>query len=112
MTIHVYLLNIVLGIRPIIKDPGFQNFTGGKVTLYSKERKADYKRKYHSIAGSGTYPLAANCCQICKASPGTQSLAGGKYIDPVFCLVGLDDLEHSNLLLDHTGAGSSGGWLL
>ena len=46
-----------------------------------------------------------------KPRPGTQSLAGGKYADPLFRFVGLDDLEHSNLLLDHAGAGVPRGGL-
>lgn len=70
-------------------------------TAHIVDRKENYRYKLNPIPGSGKNPLAADCCQICKARPGTQSLAGGQYVDTLFRFMGLDDREHPDFLLDH-----------
>ena len=87
----------------MLEGCGFSKFHCGELTIIQRKAKYDYKSK--SIRGGGAYPLAADRGQICKTPPGAQSLAGGKYVNTLFRFVGLDDLEHSNLLLDHACAG-------
>ena len=84
------------------------HFVSGAYHFHTKDWKDNYRHKSNSIAGSGAHPLAADRCQICKTPPRTQSLANRKYVNPLCHFVGPDDLEHSNLLLDHAGAGVSG----